>query len=201
MNIRLKLILFISFLFIAAIANSLLTFQLEGYSNEKLKWVNHTHEVIIISDDFMGAIKDTETGQRGYLLTNNLNYLEPYYSGLLTAQKQFIKLKSLTSDNPTQQERLDLVEKSMKLKFEELKETIELTEKKKNVEAIEIVKKNTGKKYMDDIRIHIDKFINTEMLLLEKRKGDFRAHRAKITTIIAIEVMFFLFLAFMTISF
>ena len=89
----------------------------------------------------------------------------------------------------------------MKLKFEELIETIKLTEDKDYNKAIEIIKDNKGKKYMDDIRFHIDKFINAEMILLEKRKGDFRAHRAKITTIIIVEIMFFVFLAFMTMSF
>lgn len=201
MNIRHKLILFISFLFITAIGNALLTFKLESYGEEKLKWVNHTNEVIITTKNLIGAIKDTETGQRGYILTNNVDYLEPYYTGLLDAEIFFMKLRSLTTDNLTQQKRLDSIKKSMKLKFEELIETIKLTEDKDYNKAIEIIKDNKGKKYMDDIRFHIDKFINAEMILLEKRKGDFRAHRAKITTIIIVEIMFFVFLAFMTMSF
>ena len=45
MSLRLKLILFISFLFISAIGNAVLTFQLDKYSEDKLEWVNHTHEV------------------------------------------------------------------------------------------------------------------------------------------------------------
>ena len=201
MNIRHKLILFISFLFITAIGNALLTFKLESYGEEKLKWVNHTNEVIITTKNLIGAIKDTETGQRGYILTNNVDYLEPYYTGLLDSEIFFMKLRSLTTDNLTQQKRLDSIKKSMKLKFEELIETIKLTEHKDYNKAIEIIKDNKGKKYMDDIRFHIDKFINAEMILLEKRKGDFRAHRAKITTIIIVEIMFFVFLAFMTMSF
>ena len=106
MNIRHKLILFISFLFITAIGNALLTFKLESYGEEKLKWVNHTNEVIITTKNLIGAIKDTETGQRGYILTNNVDYLEPYYTGLLDAEIFFIKLRSLTTDNLKQQKLL-----------------------------------------------------------------------------------------------
>ncbi len=206
MNIRKKLILFISFLFITAIGNAILTFTLESYGEEKLKWVIHTHEVINITDKLIGAMKDTETGQRGYILTNDVDYLEPYHTGLIDAEKNFIKLKSLTTDNEIQQQRLNLIKKSMNLKFDELKQTIQLIKhnnnnNNNNNKALEIIKQNTGKKYMDNIRIHIDKFINTEMILLEKRKGDFREHRARITTVIIIEIMFFVFLAFMTISF
>jgi len=201
MNMRIKLILFISFLFIVAIGNSILTFTLEHFGEQKLKWVNHTHEVIITTDNFLGAMKDMQRGQRGFIITNNLDYLEPYHAGVIIAENNFAKLKSLTSDNAVQQERLEIINKWMQLAFKEYHSTIKLVEHGDNTKAIEIVKQKKGKKYMDEIKVHIDKFINVEMLLLEKRKGDFREHRAKITTIIVVEIVFFVFLAFMTLSF
>ncbi|MBL4660788.1 MAG: diguanylate cyclase, partial [Alcanivoracaceae bacterium] len=79
-------------------------------------------------------------------------------------------------------------------KFAELKLTIDLqksTEPENIKKAMEIVKKNTGKQYMDDIRLEIISFENEEKILLEKRKGDFRENRAQITTIIGIEIAFF----------
>ena len=200
MSLRLKLIFFISFLFITAIANAIFTFTLENYSEEKLRWVNHTNEVMILTEKYLGDLRDTETGQRGFLLTKDNSYLEPYYSGLTNAKENFKKLKYLTSDNIEQQKRLKSIEKSMNFKFAELKETIKLAEV--NIaDALAIVKQDKGKKYMDDIRSKLKEFVNIEMLLLEKRKGDFREHRAKITTLIIVEIMFFIFLALMTISF
>lgn len=203
MSIRLKLILFISFLFISAIGNAFLTFQLEKYGEEKLGWVNHTNKAITNVNELLSHMKDTETGQRGYLLTNDIVYLEPYHSGLVGAKEHFNSLKELTSDNPRQHKRLDKIEKSMKLKFDELKETIELAQHKngKSEEAIALVKQDKGKQYMDNIRSMLKEFTHTEMISLEKRKGDFRAHRAKITTVIIIEIVFFIFLAILTISF
>ena len=203
MSIRLKLILFMSLLFITAIGNAIFTFQLENYGEEKLRWVNHTHEVIIETEHFLSYIQDAETGQRGYLLTEDPSYLEPYHSGVILAREHWVDLKKLTSDHPAQQQRLDAIKKSMDLKLFELAETIKLTQSNNNhnTKALEIVKQNKGKEYMDDIRTNIKAFINEEMLLLEQRKGDFREHRAKITTLITIEIVLFLFLALMTITF
>lgn len=203
MGLRVKIILFMSFLFLTAIGNALFTFQLEKHGEEKLKWVNHTHTVIIKTEAFLSSVQDTETGQRGFLLTGDSNYLEPYYAGLIEAKKHISDLKNLTSDNPKQQKRLDIIQESMDLKFDELALTIKLTQENNNhnTKALEIVKQNNGKRYMDQVRSNIKELINEEMILLEQRKGDFRAHRAKITTIIIAEIMFFIFLAIITISF
>ena len=37
-------------------------------------WITHTHEVITSLDGVVSQLKDTETGQRGYLLTHDLTY-------------------------------------------------------------------------------------------------------------------------------
>lgn len=203
MSIRVKLVLFISLLFITAVGNALFTFQLEKYGEEKLEWVIHTNNVILETKELLSNIKDTETGQRGYLLTEDTSYLEPYHAGIIAAVVHFDNLVKLTSDNPLQKKRLNEIKKFMYFKFDELKETIRLKEKQNGErnKALELVKQNKGKHYMDNIRTLLKEFNNTEMILLEQRKGDFRADRARITTVMTIEVMFLIFLALMTITF
>lgn len=201
MSIRIKLILFISFLFIAAIGNAMLTIQLERYGEEKLFWVSHTNKVILEINELVGEIKDAETGQRGFLLTQNNSYLEPYYRGIIKAKNHFNSLMFLTSDNQLQQQRLYEINKLMKLKFDELAVTIQLTQDNNNNKALEIVAKGTGKQYMDDIRTLHDEFSNTEMVLLEERKGNYREYRGIITSAIIFEIIFFVFLAISTIIF
>ena len=203
MSIRLKIVLFLSFLFITAMANAIFTFQLEKYGEEKLSWVNHTNEVLLEEKDFIGYLKDMETGQRGYLLTEDIFYLEPYHQGLINAEEHFERLKELTLDNPLQQKRLNSMQEFMQLKFDELAKTIKLTQENHGNASVafDIVKQNKGKLYMDNIRAILKEFTHTEMILLEERKGDFRAHKAKITTMITIEIIFFIFLAIMTMAF
>lgn len=201
MSMRLKLLLFITFLFVAAIGNAILTFQLEKYGEKKLQWVNHTHEVIIETKNILSKIQGAETGQRGYLLTKNSSYLEPYQTSLNSIKYHFESLQKLTSDNPVQQKRLESIKKFMQLKLDELSETVNLAHEKYYAEALEIVNQNKGKKYMDNIRNVLNDFVHTENLLLEQRKGDYREHRARLTTLIYVEIMFFVFLGFMTFSF
>ena len=42
----------------------------------------HSHEVDVALNDLLSSIQDAETGQRGFLLTNNERYLEPYNAAL-----------------------------------------------------------------------------------------------------------------------
>ncbi|MCP4176798.1 MAG: diguanylate cyclase [bacterium] len=201
MSLRLKLILFISFLFLVSIANSFFIFQLESYGEEKLEWVVHTNDVLIHSERLESYLIDTETGQRGYLLTLDPSYLEPYYNGLIKSKEEYTIIKKLTSDNNKQQTILKSIKKNMDLKFDELRTTIDLAKHSKNNEALNVVKKNNGKKYMDNIRVLISSFNNAEQILLEKRKGDFRTNRARITLLIVVEIVVFIFLAIMTFVF
>lgn len=201
MSIRIKLTLLLSFLFLTFVGNILLTFLLEGYGEERLKWVIHTHEVITESEKLISAMTDAETGQRGYLLSGDPSYLEPYYNGLVSSEATFKKLSSLTLDNLQQQKRLDDIGGLMKGKFEELKLTIDLRKSGNEgdyIEAIAILKKDAGKRFMDDIRLIIIAFKNEELVLLEKRKGDFRESRAYITTMVAVEILFFIFMGIIT---
>ncbi|MDX2367195.1 MAG: diguanylate cyclase [Colwellia sp.] len=199
---RLKLIFLISLLFITAIGNSLFTFQLRTYEEDKLHWVNHTHEVIYHSERLLSGIKDTETGQRGFLLTNEPSYLQPYHAGLISSRVYLQKLKKLTQDNPQQQKLLKLISEVMKIKFAELAKTIELLQNNvDNSVAIAMVKENKGKQYMDNLISLLTNFNNEEKLLLEQRKGDFQASRTRIETLILVQLLFFTFLAVFTLFF
>ncbi len=201
MNVRLKLALFLLVLFSISIVGSILTFKLESYGDEKLAWVIHTHNVITDSEKLLSSMKDAETGQRGYLLTQEITYLEPYYTGMSNAQKMFQELRLLTKDNPEQQAALDNIDKSMKLKFDELALTVELTQYDNLSQALKVVKEDRGKDYMDSLRADLTQFINIEMILLEKRKGDFKENRTQLVTLIKMQIVVLIFLAIATISF
>lgn len=194
-SIRLKLLFFISILFVAAIGNAVISFQLEKHGEEKLQWVNHTHEVIIETKKLLNNIQRAETGQRGYLITKNSSYLEPYHAGSGEIKYHFELLQRLISDNPAQTALLESIEKITQLKLDELSKTVKLTYENRYTEALEVVNKNKGKKYMDEINDLLTDFINTERLLLEKRKGDYREHRAQLTNIIYVEIVFVIFLS------
>jgi len=133
--------------------------------------VSHTHEVISEAKSFLEHMLNTETGQRGFLITQHKAYLEPYFDGLKKSQDSFSKLKELTGDNSSQQLRLDAIFQLMKKKFNEMKMTVDLVSQNNKEKALEIVKGNSGKMQMDNIRQIITEFNDKEHENLEIRKA------------------------------
>src|SRR5438876_3282791 len=70
------------------------------------RMVAHTHEVLTDLESLLSLMKDAETGQRGYIITGEERYLEPYQGALANLNQATKNLRRLISDNPDQQRRL-----------------------------------------------------------------------------------------------
>ena len=77
--------------------------------NENAKWVEHTHEVLGRLELLLTAVTDSETAERGYVITGDESYLQPYRKSADLADLQVSRLRALTADNQVQQQRLDSV--------------------------------------------------------------------------------------------
>ena len=161
---------------------------------ESAESVTHTHEVLQKLESLLSKYKDAETGQRGYILTGEEHYLEPY-NGAIEGVDLLIKdLRKLTSDNPNQQRRLDALEPLRASKFAELKETIDLRRSKGLEAALPVVLTDKGKKAMDDTRKLINEMANEEDDLLKQRSEHekTRARSTEMTIIIGTASAFIL---------
>ncbi|MBB5190745.1 methyl-accepting chemotaxis protein [Silvimonas terrae] len=143
--------------------------------------VTHTHQVLEKAASLLGAMKDAETGQRGYIITGNESYLEPYQGALLEAPRLLKDLRNLTSDNDQEQKRIDLAEPLVTAKLAELKHTIDLRRAGRGDEALALIGAGTGKKYMDDLRVIVHDMDDTERGLLKQRavESEMTSIRAK----------------------
>jgi len=132
------------------------------------RWVDHTHQVLYRSQQLLSTLTDIETGQRGFCLTNNTDFLLPYFKGKQYIDPQVQSLKELTKDNPRQYARViqlaSLIEK--KLAFSD--EVIDLY-KKNPKESISLITSLKGKKLMDSIRLAFADLMNEEAALLDQR--------------------------------
>src|SRR6266851_7578259 len=114
------------------IATAILAFVgWESYRNtarftEASEWRKHTYEVLRKLDATVARLVDAETGQRGYVLTGKEAYLEPYRAAIMEVGQTIATLKSLTSDNPNQQKRIQILEPLVGKKLAELQLTIDL---------------------------------------------------------------------------
>ncbi|MAD42608.1 MAG: diguanylate cyclase [Arcobacter sp.] len=189
MSIRFKFSFMIFVLLTSVFINISFIYLLEKYSSNKLLAVNDTHEIIIASNKLISLINDAETGQRGYLLTQNLEYLEPYHIG---KRDLFIVLEFLTKQvqDEEQKENLKNLKKLITEKFSDMQKTIDLGKNNQFDEAINYVKRGIGKNYMDQVKAVTAKFIYRENFLLQTRKGNYQSNRVTIMTLMYVELTF-----------
>ncbi len=111
-------------------AVTLLLIALVSYRNANLlieteHWVGHTHQVRAELAELLSQLKDAETGQRGYVITGEESYLDPYKSGVTGSKTTLADLKNLTGDNPSQQRRFAAVTPLIDGKLAELGNTVD----------------------------------------------------------------------------
>jgi signal transduction histidine kinase len=156
----------VGFVLFTGITSVLMFFRVSDYS----AWVAHTLEVQTAAHELLGKIQDAETGQRGYLLTHNGVYLEPYESAVPRIQPGLEKLRNLTSDNPAQQQLLQQLGLVVASRLDILRETIALAKKGDFDRATDMIKEGKGKALMDNVRALILQFCQTEQNLLTQRQ-------------------------------
>ena len=136
--------------------------------------VTHTHQVIENLEQLISLLKDAETGQRGYIITGENRYLDPYTAALGQIDQTLKEIRNLTQDNGAEQQRIDKLEPLVAEKLAELKETIDLRkDPEKGFEAAkQVVLTDKGKSTMDDIRKVVGDMETEENGLLDKRTAD-----------------------------
>ncbi len=67
----------------------------------------HTHVVLGVGQEMLQSMVNMETGARGFLLAGEERFLEPWAAGIKSFDAAWNKARSLTSDNPAQQKRLE----------------------------------------------------------------------------------------------
>jgi signal transduction histidine kinase len=122
----------------------------------------HIRKVLEQLKTVSSDIKDAETGQRGYLLTGNGNYLEPYLAAVAKIRSEIQELKTLTANNPNQQRQLDALNALVTEKVAELDQTIDLRRDKGFEAAQQVVLTDHGKQVMDKIRTIIQELEQEE---------------------------------------
>jgi signal transduction histidine kinase len=130
--------------------------------------VEKTHEVLRKSEELISILKDFETGQRGYLLTKERVFLEPYYKAESQINNAYRTLLFQIRDNPLQIKRLDTLRNAILTKIRLLRLNIRETERAKDLDKAVFL---LGKQEMDKMRVIVNRFQDTERQLLAERQA------------------------------
>ncbi|MDZ8183949.1 MAG: response regulator [Nostoc sp. ChiSLP02] len=128
----------------------------------------NTQVTINCLQELLSHIKDAETGQRGYILTGNEAYLEPYQTALVKVAPEIQQLRKLTPEDPQQLNQIDTLESLIVVKLNELKKTIDLRQHQGLDAALEVIKTDRGNNLMNDIRNIIREMENEEQEKLQQ---------------------------------
>jgi PAS domain S-box-containing protein len=143
----------------------------------------HTYEVIDRANVLLSALKDAETGERGYALTGDKSFLEPYLAVRDSVGGQLAELRRLASIGAATK-KLDAIAPLMDAKMAELSQVIELRRTNDMTAVLAIVAGGPGKGLMDSIRVAMSGFIQIESDALAQHEAEFQSNMRHLFAII-----------------
>ena len=141
------------------------------------------------------SMLDAETGQRGYLLTGNETYLEPYDKAVATVQKNLDSLRMQFMASPEDMQEFALLSRQISRKLAEMELSLRLR-RQGNEDAWKfILHTDVGKEHMEAIRHHAQELIaRSDMRLQQGREQieqSLMLSRIGIATVAAIGLLAF----------
>jgi CHASE3 domain sensor protein/putative methionine-R-sulfoxide reductase with GAF domain len=128
--------------------------------------VAHSNEVIFKTNQVISHLKDAETGQRGYLLTGDIIFLEPTAGAKDSALNLINELAMQTNGNAIQQQGLKRLQVVVDKRLNIIDETINIKSRGGNVSVTQLLE---GKKYMDASRSIVKALQTDETRTLNER--------------------------------
>ncbi len=172
MNLTLvsRMILFFLLIVAISIADYAILRRVSADTHNSELLVEHTFKVIYQRERLLNLLVDLETGERGFILTKDKKYLQPYNKALLMYKASLDNLMQLTKKNKKEQKVLKNISNLIKKKIDELNTTIYLAKQNKIYQAIKIINSGTGKNLMDSIRGKLNYLKEEENRLLNLRE-------------------------------
>ncbi len=178
---RFQQLLFALFLVAALLIGRItwLAFRAEAVLASSERWVTHTLEVQLDLEHVLSVSAAGESSVRGYVLTGDERYLRGYQSAISSLPGQFATLVQLTSDNPTQSQRIHNAGDLAGAKFARLSRVVVLVKAGQREQQAEMLREGTGRELMIQLTDTIQQVQGEERRLLAVRLRDSARARAE----------------------
>lgn len=151
-------------------------FMVRGVETQ-MRDVQQTHEVRRQAQALVQALVDAETGQRGFLLTQDQAYLDPYRDAVRSLDATYANLLALVANSPSQKLKVSALAESIEQKRAEMATTITMVIDGRLNEALTILRSDAGWALMEQIRQTLAAFIAEEDGRLVERNAQVDASR------------------------
>lgn len=163
-------------LFLVIVSN-----RITSLEKETMFLSDHDIEVHELTYKIEKNVLDMETGQRGYALTGDDSYLDPYNNGLVEWRINFAKLSGLIIDNPVQIRNLNEIKDNIEKWIDEAGQyVVDLKKNGRNGDVSAFFRNDTGKIVIDAIRTQSDNFRDIERNLTNERISNLKDSNHKL---------------------
>ena len=154
----------------------------------------HSNALIIRAGSLLSELRDAETGQRGYLLTGDEAFLEPYLKVRDSISGHLETLRQLTLISPARK-LLDALVPLVNAKLTELADVIELHRHHDKTAVLAMIAGGQGKRLMDSIRAGMNSYTQIEEDALAQNEVEFQSNMRRLFVIIVTASLFTLLFA------
>ncbi|MND78023.1 Diguanylate cyclase DosC [compost metagenome] len=138
-------------------------------SRESFRWVTHSSQVIEAMEETMAGLRDAESGQRGYVLTQNPSLAQSFDRRVADSLGGFSDLVELTKDNPVQKARVQAFGSLLSERTELMRQPLELARQGRFDEAEAAIVGGRGFDSMSAVLLASQDFLSEERKLQAER--------------------------------
>jgi len=172
----------ISLVFVAAtsvlVVSFVFMFQAGQVSYVAVQRMTRERLVLERLEGILFSLTDAETGERGYLLTGEAAYLEPYRKATREIGSKLANLRAMALDGSLSLSQVERVARLANEKLSGLKEAIEVRQERGADAGIALVRNGAGKQVMDELRLELGQMQTAAQAAFADDAS--RAHRARV---------------------
>jgi signal transduction histidine kinase len=132
-------------------------------------WVNHTQDAANLIARIYRRAVDAETGQRGFMLTQDSTYLNPYIEARAELPRDLEALGRMTDDNPVQVAQFATVRKLIDTRFAQMERSLALKREGDDDAFRRVLTSPEGMVTMSSLRLALDGMAAEEQMQNERR--------------------------------
>lgn len=138
---------------------------------QAITWGAHSHRTIEALEYYLDDILNAVSGERGYIITGNKDYLKAYYRGRNNVEKSLQTLEELTQDDPQLKAKITRLKQLSDQKIDQLAQAIRTYDQQGFQAAQEIVNLDSGDKRLELILSVLSEIEQAERKTLREREA------------------------------
>lgn len=156
--------------FLFATAAIALTYLSANRYAEQTEWVEQGRVLSQTLQALLSALQDVETGARGYAITGDEGFLQPYRDALGPIEAELARARELTADDARQRAHLAEIERLAAERVQAAAAVVRARGQQGEQASLDLVRTSTGKQLMDAIRVRIQAMQHEQLALLRARQ-------------------------------